>query len=173
MRSVFLAVRFLALLAGLCSAELGGAASTPVALDGSPAPALALKDLDGRSHDLANYRGKVVLINFWASWCEPCRQEMPSIQRLKTKLAGKAFAVFAVNVDEPEARVRNFLNQTQLDLPVLLDPNKAVTRNWGARVLPVTFLVGPDGRLRYRLIGDMDWSEESAVALISQLIGGS
>jgi thiol-disulfide isomerase/thioredoxin len=133
---------------------------------------LALKDIEGRLHNLSAYRGKVVLINFWATWCEPCRQEMPSIQRLRDKLAGKPFVVLAVNVDEPEARVRNFLSQTGLDLPVLLDPNKSVTREWGARVLPATFIVGPDGRLRYRLLGDMDWSNGSAAAVISELISG-
>jgi thiol-disulfide isomerase/thioredoxin len=139
---------------------------------GGPAPGLALKDLDGRAHDLAAYRGKVVLVNFWATWCEPCRQEMPSIQRLSEKLAGKPFVVLAVNVDEPEARVRNFLNDTRFDLPVLLDANKLVTRQWGARLLPVTFIVGPDGRLRYRLLGETDWSSQSTVALISALMNG-
>jgi peroxiredoxin len=97
---------------------------------------------------------------------------MPSIQRLSQKLAGKAFVVLAVNVDEPESRVRNFLNQTGFDLPVLLDINKSATREWGARLLPVTFLVGPDGRLRYRVLGDMDWSSPKAVNVISELLAG-
>jgi thiol-disulfide isomerase/thioredoxin len=131
-----------------------------------------LKDLEGRAHDLAAYRGKVVLVNFWATWCEPCRQEMPSIQRLSEKLAGKPFVVLAVNVDEPESRVRNFLNETRFDLPVLLDANKSVTRQWGARLLPVTFIVGPDGRVRYRLLGEMDWSSQTTVTLISALMAG-
>jgi peroxiredoxin len=97
---------------------------------------------------------------------------MPSMQRLRDRLARKPFVVLAVNVDEPEARVRNFLNQSRLDLTVLLDPNKSVTRAWGARVLPVTFIVGPDGRLRYRVVGEMDWDNEQAVSLISELIAG-
>ena len=139
---------------------------------GGPAPSLALKDLEGRAHDLAAYRGKVVLVNFWATWCEPCRHEMPSIQRLSEKLAGKPFVVLAVNVDEPESRVRNFLKETGFDLPVLLDANKSVTRNWGARLLPVTFVVGPDGRVRYRLLGEMDWSSDNTVTLISALMAG-
>ncbi|MGZ5089900.1 MAG: TlpA family protein disulfide reductase [Burkholderiales bacterium] len=139
---------------------------------GGPAPGLALKDLEGRAHDLAAYRGKVVLVNFWATWCEPCRQEMPSIQRLSEKLAGKPFVVLAVNVDEPESRVRNFLNDTRFDLPVLLDANKSVTRQWGARILPVTFIIGPDGRVRYRLLGEMDWSSQTTVTLITALMAG-
>lgn len=130
----------------------------------------ALKDLSGRLQDLATYRGKVVLVNFWATWCEPCRQEMPSIQRLREKLAGKPFAAFAVNVDEPDARVRLFVKQSGLELPVLMDPNKTVTRSWNVRVLPVTYVIGKDGRVRYRAVGDLDWSDEKIVGTIGQLI---
>src|SRR5262245_19818474 len=75
--------------------------------DGPP-PSLELKDLEGRQHRLSDYRGKVVLINFWATWCGPCRDEMPSIQELKNKLAGRPFVVLAVNLDEPESRIRGF-----------------------------------------------------------------
>ncbi len=139
---------------------------------GEPAPPLVLKDAQGAAHDLARYRGKVVLVNFWATWCEPCRHEMPSIQRLRDKLAGKPFAVLAVNVDEPDARVRRFLAETRLDLPVLLDPGKKVTRGWSVLVLPTTFIIGPDGRTRYRLVGDIDWSHDSIVGIVTQLING-
>jgi thiol-disulfide isomerase/thioredoxin len=113
-----------------------------------------------------------VLINFWATWCEPCRQEMPSIQRLRDRLTGKPFTVLAVNVDEPEARIRQFLRQTGLDLPVVLDQNKAVTRNWGVRYLPVSFVVGPDGRVRYRVVGDIEWDSDAVTGAISQLLSG-
>jgi thiol-disulfide isomerase/thioredoxin len=147
-------------------------ASAPAVWGGGPAPSLALKDIEGRAHALTDYRGKVVLVNFWATWCEPCRQEMPSMQRLSEKLVGKPFVVLAVNVDEPESRVRNFLSQTRFDLPVLLDINKSATRQWGARLLPVTFIVGPDGRVRYRVLGEMDWSSTQAVSVISALLAG-
>ncbi|HUP96045.1 MAG TPA: TlpA disulfide reductase family protein [Burkholderiales bacterium] len=140
--------------------------------DGTPAPALVLKDIAGRSHDLTQYRGNVVLVNFWATWCEPCRHEMASIQTLKERLAGKPFVALAVNVDEPEARVRNFVAQTRLALPVLVDTNKTVTRAWGVRVLPATYIIGPDGRMRYRLLGDMDWNNDATIGLLSQLMGG-
>ena len=148
------------------------AASSPVltSLSGDPAPALVLKDVNGTTHDLASYRGRVVLINFWATWCVPCRDEMPSIQKLRDRLAGKPFVVFAVNVDEPDSRVRNFLNETRLDLPTLLDQNKTVTRAWGVRVMPTTFIVGRDGRLRYRAVGDLDWSGDVVVGTILQLL---
>jgi thiol-disulfide isomerase/thioredoxin len=161
-----------ALFIGLMFMTSETAASTLARWDVGSAPALALKDLEGREHQLADYRGKVVLVNFWATWCEPCRQEMPSIQRLSAKLAGKPFVVLAVNVDEPAARIRKFLTDTGFDQPVLLDVNKSVTKQWSARVLPVTFIVGPDGRLRYRLLGEMDWSNQSVVTLIAGLMAG-
>jgi peroxiredoxin len=159
----------------LLGSMFAGAAQAAPALTpwgGGPAPALALRDLEGRAHSLGAYRGKVVLINFWATWCEPCRLEMPSIQRLRERLGDKGFAVLAVNVDEPDARVRQFLKQTGLDLTVVMDPNKTVTRNWGVRYLPVTFIVGPDGRVRYRVVGDLDWDSDTVVGVISQLLSG-
>lgn len=163
-----------ALLFALCCMLAGAAAAAPALSPGSgeAAPALELKDLEGRPQSLAAHRGKVVLVNFWATWCEPCRREMPSIQRLRARLAGKRFAVMAVNTDEPESRVRQFLTQTQLDLPVVMDPNKTVTREWGVRMLPVTFIIGADGRIRYRLVGDLDWNSETVVGVITQLMNG-
>jgi thiol-disulfide isomerase/thioredoxin len=140
---------------------------------GGATPALALRDVSGAPQDLARHRGKVVLVNFWATWCEPCREEMPSIQRLRERLSGKPFVVLAVNVDEPEARVRRFLEETRFDLPVLFDPGKTATRAWGVRVMPTTFVVGPDGRIRYRLLGDIDWSADAVVSTLSQLMPGS
>ena len=137
---------------------------------GGPPPALALKGLGGASHRLADYRGKVVLVNFWATWCGPCRDEMPSIQELKDKLAGKPFVVLAVNLDEPESRIRKFLSQMKLDFPILLDPERAVARAWGARILPASFVIGPDGRIRYSLVGELDWRHELVVSRISELL---
>jgi len=167
MRLVFaLLLSFLA-SAGLCASS---PALTP--LIGNPAAPLVLKDPKGVTTDLARYRGQVVLVNFWATWCEPCRQEMPSMQRLRERLAGKPFTVLAVNVDEPDLRVRQFLTQTRLELPVLLDPGKTVTRAWSVRVLPTSFLVGPDGRARYRLVGDIDWSSDTVVGIVTQLMNG-
>ena len=165
------AIRWLAI--ALVCVEAAVAAQPAPALapwTGGGTPALALRDMAGGTHDLAAYRGRVVLINFWATWCEPCRAEMPSMQRLRDKLAGKPFVVLAVNVDEPDASIRRFLEETRFDLPVLLDPNKTATRAWSVRVMPTSFLIGPDGRIRYRLQGDIDWSNEAVVATIAQLM---
>ena len=136
---------------------------------GSP-PALNLKDLDGGPHRLADYRGRVVLVNFWATWCGPCRDEMPSMQRLKEKLAGRPFAVLAVNLDEPESRIRNFLAQVKVDFTILLDPGRNAARAWDARIIPASFVVGPDGRVRYSVVGEINWDNEHVVSRISELL---
>lgn len=162
-----------ALAGGILSFTRLGAAATLGPWGGKAAPPLVLKDIHGGDHDLARYRSKVMLVNFWATWCEPCRYEMPSMQRLREKLAGKPFEILAVNVDEPEARVRRFVNETRFDLPVLLDVNKTVTRGWSVRVMPTTFLVGLDGRIRYRALGDLDWSGSDVLEIIARLLGGN
>jgi len=163
-------------LAVLCLTVLAATPSGAADLkpwSGGPTPGLELRELDGRGHRLADYRGKVVLVNFWATWCVPCRDEMPSIQRLKEKLAGRPFEVLAVNLDEPEARVRKFLTQMKVDFTVLLDPEKKVAKAWEARILPASFVIGPDGRIRYSLVGDLDWAHDHVVSRISELLPSS
>ena len=137
---------------------------------GGPTPALRLQDLDGTIHALEDYRGKVVLVNFWATWCEPCREEMPSIERLRASLAGRPFAVLAVNLAEPESRVRGYLNQVRLAFPVLLDYDRTASRAWKARYLPATFIVDPEGRVRYAYFGELDWSRDSVRNAIAALL---
>jgi len=137
---------------------------------GGATPPLALQALDGREVRLQDYRGKVVLINFWATWCEPCRDEMPSMNRLRAAFAGRPFEVLAVNFGEGESRVRRFLEQLPLDFPVLLDRDRAVAKAWKVRVLPASFLVGPDGRIRHAAIGEFDWSSEAAHKAVASLL---
>ena len=108
---------------------------------GGATPPLALQDLDGRPHRLEDYRGKVVLINFWATWCEPCREEMPSMNKLRASLTGQPFTVLAVNLAESESRVRRFMENVPLDFPVLLDRDTAAAKTWQARILPASFIV--------------------------------
>jgi len=137
---------------------------------GGPAPALRLLDLDGKEHALEAYRGKVVLINFWATWCEPCKDEMPSIERLRRSLEGRPFAVLAVNLAEPDSRVQRFLREVPLGFPVLMDRDTAAAKAWKARVLPATYIVGPDGRIRYSYLGELDWSREPVRKQIAELL---
>jgi thiol-disulfide isomerase/thioredoxin len=153
---------------GFAAADLCAADLKP--WTGGPTPSLELRDLDNRVHRLADYRGKVVLVNFWATWCGPCRDEMPSIQELKRKLAGRPFVVLAVNLDEPESRIRKFLNEVRVDFPVLLDPERKVSKLWDARILPASFVVGQDGRIRYSLVGEINWGHDLIVSRVGELL---
>jgi peroxiredoxin len=137
---------------------------------GGGTPALALEDMEGRPHRLETYRGKVVLVNFWATWCEPCREEMPSIERLRRSMDGRPFAVLAVNLGEPVSRIRAFLEKMPVGFPVLLDRDTAVAKAWKARILPATYIVGPDGKIRYAHLGELDWSQESVRRAIAALL---
>ena len=136
----------------------------------SETPKLALKDTAGRPHTLADYKGKVVLLNFWATWCEPCRDEMASMRVLRERLAGQPFEIVTVNYGESEAKVTAFFKSTGLDFPAMLDPNQEAPRAWRVRVLPASFLVGRDGRARYSVIGEIDWAGDEAVKTVRTLL---
>jgi len=138
-----------------------------------PAPSFILPTLDGQMLDFDELRGQPVVINFWATWCAPCRDEMPSIQRLKEKLGGQPFVVLAINLDEPESRIRKFLSGIKVDFTILLDPERRVAKAWDARILPASFIVGVDGRVRYMLVGEIEWDNEHMVARISELLSAS
>jgi thiol-disulfide isomerase/thioredoxin len=122
------------------------------------AQSLELADLEGRAHRLADYRGKVVLVNFWATWCAPCREEMPSLERLRQALASRPFVVLAVNVGEGGRVAGDFMNAMPHGFTVLLDRDGGTTRAWGARILPATYVLGPDGEVSFRQVGALDWS---------------
>ena len=137
---------------------------------GGAAPALELEDADGKMHRLSDYRGKVVLVNFWATWCEPCREEMPSMEALRSSLQSRPFVVLAVNVGEGARAARAYGEKTSLRFPLLLDREMKATRAWGARVLPASFVVGPDGRIRYSGLGAIDWMAEPVKTAIERLM---
>jgi peroxiredoxin len=162
-------VRWLAALAAAAWTAAAGAAGLK-AWDGGATPPLELQDLQGRVQRLADYRGKVVLVHFWATWCGPCREELPSIEKLRTGMAGRAFEVLAVDVDEPKSRVRNFLQEMPLGLPLLLDTGAHTARAWKVRIVPASYLVGPDGRIRYVHQGMLDWDEPAARGRIDELL---
>ena len=158
------------LLVLLLAVALPAAAQELKPAPATRAPALELADLEGRTHKLADYRGKVVLVNFWATWCEPCREEMPSIERLRASLAGRPFAVLAVNLAEPESRIRKFLDAMPLGFAVLLDRDAKVARAWQAKMLPATYIVGPDGVIRFQHRGELDWSKPEVRRQIAALM---
>jgi thiol-disulfide isomerase/thioredoxin len=129
-----------------------------------------LQDLDGRRFDLAELRGRVVVVNFWATWCGPCKEELPSLQRLREKTAGKPVEVLTVNYGEMAERVRPFFEKEGLALRVLLDTQKAAGREWGVGGLPMTFVVDANGRARYRAVGELDWSTGEPLRHVEKLV---
>jgi peroxiredoxin len=137
---------------------------------GGDTPLLSLEDLGGKSHSLADYRGKVVLVNFWATWCEPCRAEMPSMNALRRSLQGKPFEVLAVNLAEPLTRIEKYLDTLPLGFPVLRDRDSAVSKAWKARLLPASYVIGRDGRIRYVAYGEVDWTSDAVRSRVEQLL---
>jgi peroxiredoxin len=138
---------------------------------GEPAPPLALRNLDGREVRLDNYRGRTVVVNFWATWCAPCVAEMPSLARLHAKLAPAGVEVLGVNLQENAARIRPFTQRLGLTFPIVRDHDGAVTKAWGARVFPTTFVVGPDQRIALVAIGDINWDAPDVEARIRAVAG--
>jgi peroxiredoxin len=139
---------------------------------GPATPALKLRDLQGKTHDLADYRGQVVMVQFWATYCAPCVKEMPSMQRLQARLAGKPFKILAVNMGESEAEVRAFLKKVNVDFTILMDVEGAALSAWKVFVAPSTFILDPDGRIRYTLQGGAEWDAPEYVDTITALMPG-
>jgi thiol-disulfide isomerase/thioredoxin len=131
-----------------------------------------LKDLDGQMLDLAQLKGKVVLINFWATWCPPCRREMPSMERLSRALAGEAFGVLAVDVGEDADTITAFTSQldTPLGFPILLDTRSRVMQAWKVAGLPTSFLVDRQGRIVASAVGGREFDHPDIVQAIRDLL---
>jgi peroxiredoxin len=135
------------------------------------APDFSLTTLEGRPAQLRELRGKLVLLNFWATWCAPCLHEMPSMQRLYQTFKDTEFALLAVAMDrQGEEVARPFVDNLKLTFPVLLDPTLDVGRQYGVRGLPTTYLIDPEGRLIGAAIGARDWYRTEAKALIASLL---
>lgn len=141
--------------------------STP---GGQPALPLALPDMTGKTIDLATYKGQVVVINFWATWCEPCRDEMPSMNRLQHQLAGKPFRVVGINIGEGKPRIEQFLKHIPVDFTILLDADAESMKAWRVRILPASFLIDKNGLLRYQLVGDANWADAKIQMPILELL---
>jgi len=135
-----------------------------------PLPGLTLADLDGRALDPASWKGKVLLVNFWATWCGPCREEMPAMQALGRELADRGLVVLAVNYEESPDRVRRFLRDAGLSLPVLLDAEGAVARQYRVTALPASFFVDRRGTLVGSVLGIRDWRGSAARRYVDELL---
>ncbi len=138
---------------------------------GRATPALALPGYEGPGFDLAGARGRVVLLNFWAGWCEPCRDEMPSLELLAQRHAADGLEVVAVNHRETDAAIKRFMDFMPLTLTrVLRDADGAAALAWGVRVFPTTIAVGRDGRAAFTVVGELDWAGPEATEWLAPLL---
>jgi len=161
-----------AMLFGLiaCSGEPEPVGPRP----GEPFPALSLPALDGLPLHLGDYRGRVLVLNVWATWCAPCREEMPSLQRLSERFPTERLVVVGLTVDEDTNLAREFLIKYGIDFPIVSDPAGGVAEGLlGVTGYPDTFIIAPDGRLAKRVSGGREWDGVEMVSLLSGLLAGS
>lgn len=142
-----------------------------VVQDAAPIGATEFTDPDGGTHSLADYRGKVVLLNFWATWCAPCREEMPALDELQAELGDDDFQVLPIATGRNAVpKIHDFFDEIGVtNLPVLLDPRQQLAREMGVVGLPVTVLIDREGNEIARLMGDDEWASDPAKELIRQL----
>ncbi len=138
---------------------------------GGPAPPFRLLDLKGQSHSLLDYRGKVVFINFWATWCGPCKVEMPDMEALYQSFRSHGLEILAVSVDQQGAAVtRPFQEAMGLSFPILHDSDYRVGLQYGARTLPMTYVLDRKGIIRQRVFGARPWNSPEARRLVKELL---
>jgi peroxiredoxin len=155
----------------VCEPALRPEPRSPAVAAGHEVPDFTLKDWAGREVRLSSLRGRVVLVNFWATWCQTCVVEMPSLEQLVASQRGKDFALLAVSVDEKWEDVRSFFRQGT-NLTVLLDAEKSVPPRYGTEKFPESFLVDRDGRLRYHVVSDRNWAAPEVKACIDAMLRG-
>ena len=160
----------------ICMAlSLGLAMNLPAAETLTPidnkmqAPDFALQDTAGKLHRLSDYRGKPVIINFWTTWCPPCREELPSMNRAWHQLEQEGIAMLAINMGEDEDKIFIFSADYPTDFPILMDQAGEVIEQWPVKGLPTTYVIAPDGTIAYRAIGSREWDDEGLLDKVRAL----
>jgi peroxiredoxin len=125
----------------------------------STAPEFELMDLEDKIHTLSDYKGKPIIINFWATWCPPCRKEMPSMNRAWKQLKDEGIQMLAINIGEDESSVHVFENEYPIDFPILLDPSSESLQSWRIKGLPTTYIISPKGVVAYSALGPREWDD--------------
>lgn len=152
-----------------------GATSAPaaagVAAEGKLAPDFSVKGLDGKEVKLSSLKGKVVLVNFWATWCPPCKEEIPSMMKLNKSLEGKPFQMLAISIDEGgKDSVEKYFKSSGMQLPAYLDSDGAISQSYGATGVPETFIVDRNGLIQKKIVGGMDWSSPEVLSYMNDLM---
>ena len=130
------------------------------------APEFQFPAPDGTFGDLSQYRGKVLIVNFWASWCIPCRKELPSMNRAWAKFKNEPIAMLAINVGDDRDAVLAFVEDFPIDFDLLLDRDGRVSQRWEVNAMPTTFVVNPGGELVYKIIGSREWDDAGIMQLV-------
>ncbi len=139
------------------------------AIEGRPAPDFTVRDLAGRETRLSDLKGKVALVNFWATWCPPCREEVPSMAALNRLMAGRPFQMMAISIDEGgKEAVEAFFRQSGNDLPAYLDTNSAIGRMYGITGVPETFIINRNGVIIKKIVGPIDWNTPEVVRFLNE-----
>jgi len=135
-----------------------------------PAPDFTLKDVNGQTIHLKDFRGKSILLNFWATWCEPCKQELPSMQKLYESLNKKGIEVVAISIDRTDqGKVQEYAKQYHLTFPVLLDPDQKIRKNYYIMGLPTSYLIDASGKLRGFVSGAREWDSAASEEVMLSL----
>jgi peroxiredoxin len=146
-------------------------AAKKIITSGDRAPEFRLQTLDGRQVSLSDFRGKVVLVHFWATWCPPCVEEIPTLDRLYHQLGGRDLELLAVSADESGAdAVTVFMKKNRIDVPVLLDPDRTAARLYGTFKFPETYIVDRQGVVRYKAIGPRNWGDPANVRIVRDIL---
>jgi len=140
----------------------------PVTAD-TATPALKLTDLQGNTHDLQDYKGKIVLLQFWATYCGPCRKEMPSMNKMMKKMGNTPFTILAVDMGETEAEVKQFVKEVKPEFNILMDESGKSISDWQVFAAPSNFIIDPAGKIRYTLFGGVEWDSDELINKIKAL----
>jgi len=134
------------------------------------APGFELPDIDGKLHRLEDYRGKVVVLNFWATWCPPCRYEMPSMERARQKLIGDDIVILAINVGENADTIFEFTGSYPVEFPLLMDQQGTVVKQYPVVGLPTTYVINPQGLVSHRAVGSREWDDDELLNELRRLL---
>ena len=171
MRSKTLAL--LGIAVGLGGAPLHAQLAAPLLMDTPRKPVQALdfqaSTPDGKRVRLKDFRGKVVFLNFWATWCVPCLRVMPAMERLGKRMAGRAFTILAVNLMETPAQVKKFVNEMKVTFTIVMDTTGEISENYGATSLPLTYIIDKEGQVIHRALGPREWDGKESLALFKKL----
>jgi len=139
--------------------------------ENSPAPTITVNSLAGKPLNLADLKGKVVVLNFWATWCPPCREEIPSMMKLNSAMAGKPFQMVAVSIDEGgQPAIESFFKTSGFSLPAYTDPDNRAAKAYGITGVPETFVIDKNGILLKRVIGPMAWDSADVLSYLEGLM---